>query len=292
MPRSSGASSRRPSPGVPETPRRETEILRSRQNAKVQEARRIARDPRMARREGVLIADGITLVREAIESGLESRLLLLDPEDTDAPAIRRIAARRHVKVTEASHGVLEAVSTLATPQGALGIFSRPRTDAALLLAAPAATSHPLVAILHGLQDPTNAGALVRTALAAGLSGIVTTAGTVDPFHVRAVRGSMGACFRLRIAVDLSPEAVWETLKRGGYRLVALDPRGDVPLSAIRLDRPTAIVLGREGSGLDDEATAACDGAVRIPMAAGVESLGVAAAGAIVFYAISGRLNPG
>lgn len=266
------------------------DVLRSRQNAKVQEARRISRDPRMARREGVLLADGITLVHDAIEAGLASRLILLDPESAGADSIRRAAARRHLRVTLATPAVVECVSTLATPQGAVGIFERPHTDAALLLAAPAAKSHPLVAVLHELQDPTNAGALTRAALAAGLAGIVTTAETVDPFHPRAIRGSMGACFRLPIAVDLAPATVWETLRRGGYRLVALDPRGDVPISAIRLDRPTAIVLGREGAGLDREARSACDGSVRIPMAKDVESLGVAAAGAIVFYAVSGLLD--
>jgi RNA methyltransferase, TrmH family len=275
---------------VPDPSHSKSDLLRSRQNAKVQEARRIARDPRLARREGVLLADGITLVQDAIEAGLTSRLILLDPESAGAASIRRAAARRHARVTPAAPAVVECVSTLATPQGAVGIFERPHTDAALLLAAPTAQRHPLVAVLHELQDPTNAGALTRAALAAGLSGIVTTAETVDPFHPRAIRGSMGACFRLPIAVDLTPAAVWETLRRGGYRLVALDPRGDVPLSAIRLDRPTAIILGREGSGLDRETRAACDGSVRIPMASEVESLGVAAAGAIAFYAISGLLD--
>ncbi len=101
---------------------------------------------------------------------------------------------------------------------------------------------------------------------------------------------MGASFRLPIAVDLAPETVWETLRRGGYRLLALDPRGGIPLNTIRLDRPTAVVFGSEGSGLDADARAACDGSVRIPMVTGVESLGVAAAGAIVFYALAGLLD--
>jgi TrmH family RNA methyltransferase len=275
---------------VPDPAHSGEEVLRSRRNARVQDARRLARDPRLARREGVLVADGITLVREAIEAGLEARLILLDPNDPAGPSIRKAAARRRARIALAGPAVLETVSTLATPQGAVGIFTRPHADATLLLAAPGAARPPLFAILHGLQDPTNAGALARTALAAGLSGIMTTSGTVDPFHPRAVRAAMGASFRLPIAVDLPPDAVWDALQRGGYRLLALDPRGGVPLGAIRLDRPTAIVLGREGSGLDEDARAACDGSVRIPMAAGVESLGVAAAGAIVFYALAGLLG--
>ncbi len=266
-------------------PEKTPEILRSRRNPRVQEARRLAQDPRLARREGVLLADGVTLVRDALRAGLEGRFIFLDPEDPSAVAIRAEAALRKADVVLANETVLRAISTLTTPQGAVGIFARPAHDLRHLLAAPRAVAHPIVAVLHGLQDPTNAGALTRTALAAGLAGLIATAGTVDPHHPRAVRTSMGACFRLPIVVDEPAAALWETLRRGGYRLVALDPRGALPLRDLRADRPLAIVFGREGGGLNPEARAACDTAVRIPMTNGVESLGVAAAGAIVFYAL-------
>jgi len=141
-------------------------------------------------------------------------------------------------------------------------------------------------ILHGLQDPTNAGSLIRSALAAGLTGAATTAGTVDPFHPRAIRAAMGACFRLPLCADAPVETLWEGLRRGGYRLLSLDPRGDTPLSDVRLLGPTALLLGREGSGLDAQARSICSASIRIPMASGVESLGVAAAGAVVFYALT------
>lgn len=96
---------------------------------------------------------------------------------------------------------------------------------------------------------------------------------------------MGASFRLPVVLDAEPALLWATLLRGSYRLLALDPQGDVDLGEVRGDQATAVVLGREGSGLDREAQAACIASVRIPMAGGVESLGVAAAGAIVFYAL-------
>ncbi|MFB3909541.1 MAG: TrmH family RNA methyltransferase [Candidatus Eisenbacteria bacterium] len=263
------------------------ETIRSRQNPKVAEARRIAHDPREARRAGLLLADGVTLVLEALRAGLAPRIVLADPDDAAAFApVRAEATLRRAPLVPASRKVLEAISTLATPQGAVGIFARPSHELAPLLAAAAHAGPPLVAILHGLQDPANAGSLARTALAAGLAGIVTTAGTVDPFHPRAVRASMGAVFRLPIATDADAAPLFATLARSGYRRVALDPRGNVPLESIRLDRATAVLLGREGSGLDAEAEAACEERVRIAMANGVESLGVAVAGAILFYSLA------
>jgi RNA methyltransferase, TrmH family len=260
------------------------EPIRSRQNPRVQEARRLAHDPRLARREGILVADGTTVVREALAAGLAPRMILLDPDDDESGAIVAQAGRRDAAIVPVTRKVIEAVSTLAAPQGAIGIFERPRNDLARVLAAPHSPGPPLIAVLHGLQDPSNAGSLIRTALAAGLAGMVATEGTVDPWHVRAIRGSMGAAFRLPIAADVSPPALWETLQRGRYRLLALSPRGDLDLADLECDQPTAIVLGREGSGLDPDVRAACGAAVRIPMAPGVESLGVAAAGAVVFYA--------
>jgi TrmH family RNA methyltransferase len=146
---------------------------------------------------------------------------------------------------------------------------------------------PLLAILHGLQDPTNAGSLVRSALAAGLTGVLSTEGTVDPFHPRAVRASMGACFRLPVVCDLPQAELWDSLRRADYRILALDPHAKTLLHELPLEAPTAILLGREGTGLETATRRICHVTARIPMADGVNSLGVAAAGAIAFYMLKG-----
>jgi TrmH family RNA methyltransferase len=260
-------------------------VLRSRQNPRVQAARKLARDASQARREGLFVAEGAVLVRDALEAGLAPRLVLFDPGDEEASSLLPRAGRRASSFLEAHPSVIAAVSTLASAPPALGIFERPHHEWRTLLGAASSEAPPLVAVLHGLQDPANAGSLVRSALAMGLNGVVSTAGTVDLFHPRAVRGAMGASFRLPVAVDLDPPVVWETLHRSGYRLIALTPRGGTSLGDVRLDQATAVVLGQEGGGLDAAARAACSLAVRIPMAGGVESLGVASAGAIVFYAL-------
>ena len=109
-----------PSPG-PSDPR----VVRSRQNPRVVSARSVARDQRLARRDGVLFADGVALVREALRARLFPRLLLLDPDDDASPRLAADARRARCDVTWASRSVIESVSTLTTPQGAVGIFERP-----------------------------------------------------------------------------------------------------------------------------------------------------------------------
>ena len=261
----------------------EKRVLRSRRNPQVVEARCLARDPRDARREGVFLADGVHPVLEALEAGLAPRSVFYHPAAPEAATIRAACRAIRFEPIPASSSVLAAVSTLSSPQAAAGLFERPRQDLSALLAAAASRSVPCLFLLDRLQDPANAGSLFRSGLAAGMTGGLLTEGTVDPFHPRAVRAAMGASFRLPIVSDLSPAVALEALRRGGYRLLGLDPRGSLSVEEVRLERPTAVLLGGEGGGLRGPLREHCAETVRIPMAAGVESLGVAAAGAVVFY---------
>jgi TrmH family RNA methyltransferase len=224
--------------------------------------------------------------------GLECRELVLDPADPESGGLQTLAERSGITPLLAVPRVIDAISTLATPQGAVGIFERPVSAVSLVLAAIDEAGPPVLTVLHGLQDPTNAGSLIRSALAAGLSGVLSTEGTVDLFHPRAVRASMGASFRIPVVCDLPAHQTWEILHQGGYRILALDPSGDVLLQNLELESPTALLLGREGEGLDANARRICETTVRIPMAAGVDSLGVAAAGAIAFYALKTKAQGG
>ncbi|MBD3163564.1 MAG: hypothetical protein GF346_13750 [Candidatus Eisenbacteria bacterium] len=283
MRRSCAGSPRRSSGRVTPEGRERERLLRSRRNPRVVEARRLARDPREARREGLFLADGTRPVLEALDAGLSPRVLFYHPESPEAGAIQALCRAAGFAPTAAATGILSAVSTLSTPQDAVGLFRRPVHDLAAVLAAPAHETIPCLFVLDRLQDPTNAGALCRSGLAAGMTGALATEGTVDPFHPRAVRAAMGASFRLPIVADLPVSVLGEALERGGYRLLGLDPRGSIPLAEVRLDRPTALLLGSEGSGPGGALRSRCEATVRIPMQAGVDSLGVAAAGAVVFY---------
>jgi len=135
-----------------------------------------------------------------------------------------------------------------------------------------------------VQDPGNVGALVRTAEAGGMSGMFVTGASANPFSWKAIRGSMGSTLRLPVVGGMPTASVMTCLKTGGIRSIAAVPRGGQDPDAIDWRGKVALLVGGEGAGLSDEVTSQSDALVSIPMAVRVESLNVAAAGAILVYA--------
>jgi TrmH family RNA methyltransferase len=181
-----------------------------------------------------------------------------------------------------------------TPQGVLGVFDRPerrergpakRTSGGdtTLEEGAGDTRSGHIMVAAGVQDPANLGSMIRSARATGIRELLSTRGTVDPYHHRALRASMGATFRLRVQPELGLDELLEELSRSGRRTLALSSHRGIPLSSLDPDEPSAIVFGSEGHGLPPELEAALDLHVRIPMEPGVESLAVPAAAAVAFY---------
>jgi TrmH family RNA methyltransferase len=255
----------------------------SSQNRQISQVRRWLARPRECRRDGVLIADGVHLIQEALRAGLPCRSLFatVSPRDPEINALAEEAEFRHLPLYRVLDHLFRVISPVETPQGIVGVFGRPRPDRSVLWAGGVARGH--VAVASGLQDPTNIGVLARSALAAGLAGMVTTPGTVDPFHHRALRAAQGASFHIPILVDQPLGPTLAKLRNVGYRVAALTTRADTELTHLDAYVPTAILLGAEGSGLDPALEELADVRVRIPMENGVESLGVAAAGAVAFF---------
>ncbi len=179
-------------------------------------------------------------------------------------------------------------------RGVLAVADRvPAPDPAELAAMSAAAR--LLAVLEGVNDHENLGALFRNAAALGVDGVALGPRCADPLYRRSVRVSMGHV--LQVPFGVLPErppwpAALGLLRDAGLRIVALTPRPDaVPLAEANLaGRRVALLLGAEGTGLSAAALAASDDRVRIPMAAGVDSLNVATAAAVAFYALRGRLR--
>ena len=165
----------------------------------------------------------------------------------------------------------------------------PRTDEGLaeLLAGAAASSAGARSLLVGVDvlDPGNIGALTRTAHALGSAGVIWVGGT-DPTHPKALRTSMGSCFRLPWTHTLSPpEVVVAQLAAAGWRSVATVVKAGMPLQS-RLPGPCAVWMGGEAHGLDAGVVMACDQAIRIETAPGIDSLSVNAAAAIVLSRVA------
>ena len=145
---------------------------------------------------------------------------------------------------------------------------------------------PLLVILHGLNNPVNVGAILRTAEAAGATGVITTANTADPFSPKALRGAMGSTFRLPILLDGEYESVIDSCRKQSIQTICADAGAEKIYTEIDWRRPAALIVGAESTGLSLDEIKAADAAVRIPMKGSTESLNVAVAAGIFLYEAS------
>jgi RNA methyltransferase, TrmH family len=274
------------------------ERISSRQNALVKRFRDLARTARPHALAGhtehaakgghaaEVLLDGEHLVQEALLCDIPVELAAFSDKQltrTASPAARlaREVKKRGGRVVSVSEQVLAAISPVQNPSGVVAIGRARPADVRVVMSA--VTERPLVLVLAGIQDPGNVGAIVRAAVAFGASGIVAIEGSANPFSWKALRGGMGGTFRLPIASRGALSDVIVTAADEAIRLVAAVPRGGTPLPHIDLRRPTAVVLGAEGTGLSPATMAAMQEFVTIPMHAPVESLNVAVAAALILY---------
>lgn len=236
---------------------------------------------------GLFIAEGELVIRRALRAGYRPRSAVLARRWLDAllPVLAEAGAEAPVYVAEPD--VLEQVTGFHVHRGALAAFARkPLPTPAELLAAARR-----VVVVENLNNPTNLGAVFRSAAALGMDAVLLDPRCCDPLYRRSVRVSMGEVF----AVPHARLAGWPGslagVREAGFRLLALTPDADaLPVDALAPapgDR-LALLLGAEGPGLSAAAIAEADEAVRIPMAAGVDSLNVAAAAAVAFYVLGRR----
>lgn len=249
--------------------------ISSRQNAIVRRFRDAAR---RRDRAGDALLDGPHLLEEAIAAGVAIEIAAFG-DRLDASPLAARAREAGVTTIGVTDAVLAAISPVRQPSGVVAIARlQPAGLDAVLHDAP-----PLVIVLAGIQDPGNVGAIVRVGDACGATGVVTLAGTADPFGWKALRGAMGSAFRLPIAVDVDGGDLRATLDRRGIRAAAAVPRAGVPLPTADLTGSLAIFLGSEGTGLPESLTRSADLQLSIPMKAPVESLNVATAAALILY---------
>lgn len=235
--------------------------------------------------KGLVIAEGVVVVRRLLASpypvrallGIERRIAELDAEvDNAVPAyVTSAEVMAEVVGFHLNRGVL-AVADRARPWTLDDLTTRSRR----------------LAVLEGVGDHENLGALFRNVAALGVDGVVLGPGCSDPLYRRSVRVSMGHVLAVPFVVVTEWPGALESLRDKGFQVLALTPREDaVALNSVRADGRVAVLLGSEGPGLTDEAIKAADHAVRIPMAGGVDSLNVATAGAVAFYALASGTGP-
>jgi TrmH family RNA methyltransferase len=254
-------------------------IITSRDNELIKAVRAL-HERRGRRAQRAYLVEGLTLVRDALASGVRPRLILRDDSRLGAEQqvlLDRLLAPYSAIVQMVGPAAFRAAADTDTPQGVLVVVPMPSVDSL-----PAPGGDDLVLIADAVQDPGNLGTMLRAAEGAGVAQVVTTPGTVDLFSPKVVRAGMGAHFRLALASDIVWPRVREML---GGRLVMVGAARDAPLAYDAFDwtRGTALVIGNEAGGLSDEARAACAALVAIPLRPPVESLNAAVAAAVIMY---------
>lgn len=271
----------RRSPAVPSAP-----AITSRRHPLVQ----ACRDAKAGGADQPLLLDGWHLLFEAVAADLSVDVVAFGTAPRDAAAIAALdtLADRGAQVVCVTADVLQAMSPVRTSSGVVALARRPAANLAAAFARPPA----LVLVAIDVQDPGNVGALVRTAEAAGATGVVAAGVSADPFGWKALRAAMGSAFRLPLARVGDLTEVFAAVDTARAQTVALVPRGGVAVETVDGTRPTVLLVGGEGPGLDPDLITAADVRVSLPMSAPVESLNVAVAAALALYGLASRRRAG
>lgn len=248
---------------------------------------------------GIFIAESPKVIERALNMGCEPISILTETKHIDTQLSGILSRFPELPVYTAPYEVLTQLTGFSLTRGALCAMHRP----ALKSVGELCRNARRIAVLENVVNPTNVGAIIRSAAALHMDAVLLTPACSDPFYRRAARVSMGTVFQIPWTYltsgpvsgvpsgkdDSHPESYIEQLKKLGFLTVAMALR-DQSLSitdpALANAEKLAIILGTEGEGLAQETIDACDHTVMIPMSHGVDSLNVAAASAVAFFEIT------
>ncbi len=248
--------------------------------------------PRNERRGGLFIAESPNVIHRALDAGYEPVSLLMEHSHVRGQAADVIARCGDVPVYVSETAVLARLTGFQLTRGVLCAMRRKPLPAVEEICAGASR----IVVLEDVYNPTNVGAIFRSAAALGMDALLLSPGCCDPLYRRSVRVSMGTVFqlpwaRLGDSVDQWPHPGMERLRALGFRMAAMALREDsVPVDhpALMNEEKLAVLMGSEGEGLCDQTISDSEWTVRIPMHHGVDSLNVAAASAVAFWQLANQ----
>lgn len=254
-------------------------LLRSRDNPRVRRWHALVRDGRVRKEEGCALIEGSHLLSACLDAGIKPRAVLVSDSGRTRPEIAHLVQRAGVAPVTLPDALFRWLADAASPSGLAAEIAIP--------AAKASQGGGDCVFLEGIQDAGNVGAILRSAAAFGLQRAVLSRGCADPWSPKVLRAAMGAHFSLAIGEAEDFAAALRafggtlvcTVVRGGRTLEELDSRGDL-----------GWIFGSEGQGVSAAVAALAAVHATIPLAAGTQSLNVAAAAAVCFYERARRLS--
>ena len=242
--------------------------------------------------KGMFIAESPKVIHRALDAGCQPVSLLMERKDIEGSAREILKRCPEIPVFTADEDLLCRLTGYHLTRGVLCAMRRP----ALPTPQEVLAGKTRVAILENVQNPTNVGAIFRSAAALGMEAVLLTPGCSNPLYRRSARVSMGTVFQvpwtfLGSEITDWPEPGMSVLKEAGFKTAAMalsDNSVSIDDPRLMAEEKLAILLGSEGDGLTDGTIAKCDYTVKIPMYHGVDSLNVAAASAVAFWQLRAK----
>ncbi|MEG3585947.1 MAG: RNA methyltransferase [Actinomycetota bacterium] len=251
----------------------------SKNNARIRELRKIIKDPKYRIESGKFAIEGLELLRESIITGHQPIDVFLSESSDMSGVIEKLISETDAKLWLIGDDLLSSIASTVTPQPVIATLSR--LDKSLEDVVTNESTFLLVGI--GINEPGNAGSMIRSAASAGAHGVIFSNNSVDIYNPKTVRASAGAIFRVPIVRGVETTSILNAIKQKQINLIGLSGKGSSIYTEINYSTPFAILLGNESRGLDPTIFQEMDHIAVIPMDAGVESLNVATAASIVSF---------
>lgn len=257
-------------------------FITSRENEIIKYAKAV----RVGKIRTAIFVEGVRLCEEAVHAKLNVTQILLNEKDVTDERITKLTNELTEKIVIVSEKVFESLSETKSSQGIILITDRPTYNHEILC--KTLPQNPLLVMLHRTNNPSNAGAIIRVAEAAGVCGVIATKGSTYLFAPKALRGSMGSSFRLPIWSNVSFEEAISWCRNRQITTICADAKSNIKYTEFDWNKPSALILGEEGYGLSEEEIQKADVAIKIEMKPPVESLNVAVAAGILLYEASNQ----
>ncbi len=238
---------------------------------------------------GAFLIEGVRFVEEACNAGLQPEQLVYSAKLLETERGRSLLARcqtMNCPVWEVEHQILAKAAATDNPQGIVAVLKQMQCSWPEALDGGAdlqGAAQPFWLVVDGVQDPGNLGTIIRTAHAAGVSGICLTNGTVDLYNPKVLRSTMGSVFHLPILQDLSTAEILAQVKKRDWQVVVGEVTAEREYFQVDYRRPSLLVVGSEAQGPSPEFREQATDLVRITMPGQAESLNVAIAAGIILF---------
>ncbi|ERI90799.1 RNA methyltransferase, TrmH family [Clostridiales bacterium oral taxon 876 str. F0540] len=258
------------------------ELIQSKDNAIVKEIKKL-KEKKYRGEKGQFIVEGFRFVEEALKSSFEVPLIMISDKAMEKwQEFQRKNNFNKSKVYIVKENIFSSICNTETPQGILAVVNKKLADKE--------EDKGFYILVDRLQDPGNLGTIIRSAHAAGASGIILTKGTVDVYNDKTLRSTMGSIFNIAIIED-DDFKVLDKLKSNGFKLIVSSLEDSKCFYETDLTGNFIIAVGNEGNGISEEVYSKADLKVKIPMPGNAESLNAAAAASImIFEAVRQRLT--